>query len=340
MTQNIWQKDNYLTFIEATSHHRTEIMRVSMLAVILFHQYFTSAIPFNFFHFFGYWGVDVFLFLSGMGIVNSIKKYPTSIYFKRRFTRILPSCILCGTLKYIIFNLFGTSIAVLKEGLNICILSMVGLDSWYIYTILIFYAIAPLLYIIIQKAPLITIICIAFLYIINGLTVRPMVGFDWMSPEGILGWTIERLPVFTCGMMISIWKSLDRKILTYSFIFLILAIILKLLEKLCTPFPVLQVCIMMTLAIGMPSLIFITIFFLQYTPQVLKAIFSFFGTYSLEIYLVHGFIFWALKIIYACISPWLLMPIAFILTCLSAYFCKKIVDKMTILRGGLYKNAK
>ena len=340
MTQYILRKGNSTTFIEATSHHRTEIMGISMLSVILFHQYFTSAIPFNFFHYFGYWGVDVFLFLSGMGLVNSIKKYPTSIYFKRRFTRIMPSCILCGTLKYIIFLLLGTSVVALKDGLNICILSIVGLDSWFIYTILILYTIAPFIFLQIQKKPLITIIFIVSFYTINGLTIRPMVGFNWMSPEGILGWTIERLPVFTCGMMISIRKSLDRKILTYSFIFLILAIILKLLEKICTPFPVLQVCIMMTLAIGMPSLIFITIFFLQYTPQVLKPIFSFFGTYSLEIYLVHGFIFWALKIIYACISPWLLMPIAFILTCLSAYFCKKIVDKMTILRGGLYKNVK
>ena len=327
MTQNIWQKDNYLTFIEATSHHRTEIMGVSMLAVILFHQYFTSAIPFNFFHFFGYWGVDVFLFLSGMGIVNSIKKYPTSIYFKRRFTRILPSCILCGTLKYIIFNLFGTSIAVLKEGLNICILSMVGLDSWYIYTILIFYAIAPLLYIIIQKAPLITIICIAFLYIINGLTVRPMVGFDWMSPTGVLGWTIERLPVFTYGMIISVWKSLNKNIMIYSFLFLFFAITLKLFEKIYTPFPFLQVCIMITLAIGMPSLVLITIFFLRHIPLALKEIFIFLGTYSLEIYLVHGFIFWAMKIKYEGISSWILMPIAFTITCLSAYYCKRIINE-------------
>ena len=61
-----------------------------MLSIMLFHQYFTSAAPFNLFHHFGYWGVEVFLFLSGMGMVHSIEKNSLKVYYKRRLLRLLP----------------------------------------------------------------------------------------------------------------------------------------------------------------------------------------------------------------------------------------------------------
>ena len=52
-------------------------MGLSMLSIMLFHQYLSSVFPFNFFHNFGYWGVDVFLFLSGAGLVYSLNKNTT-----------------------------------------------------------------------------------------------------------------------------------------------------------------------------------------------------------------------------------------------------------------------
>ena len=100
-TQRLFHKD----FIKVTSEYRTTIMGLSMLSIILFHQYFTSVIPFNVFHNFGYWGVDVFLFLSGMGLVRSLENNTLPVYYMRRFKRIIPSCILCGTTKYFIFLL-------------------------------------------------------------------------------------------------------------------------------------------------------------------------------------------------------------------------------------------
>jgi len=64
-------------------------MGIAMIAIMLFHQYFTSVFPFNAFHNFGYWGVDVFLFLSGMGLVKSLNNNPLKIFYAHRFYRII-----------------------------------------------------------------------------------------------------------------------------------------------------------------------------------------------------------------------------------------------------------
>lgn len=94
---------NIEDFNRDISKYRTAIMGIAMISVMLFHQYFTSVIPFNLFHNFGSWGVDVFLFLSGMGIVRSLNNNSLKVYYLRRLKRILPSCILCGSIKYSIF---------------------------------------------------------------------------------------------------------------------------------------------------------------------------------------------------------------------------------------------
>ena len=91
------------SFLELVSVNRSAIMGLSMVFIMLFHQYFTSVFPFNLFHNYGHWGVDVFLFLSGMGLVNSLEKNSIKDYYKRRFMRLVPSCIFCGSLKYLVW---------------------------------------------------------------------------------------------------------------------------------------------------------------------------------------------------------------------------------------------
>ena len=188
-------KDIVKSMTITISEYRSRIMGLSMLSIMLFHQYFTSIFPFNVFHSLGFWGVDIFLFLSGMGLVNSIEKNTTKSYYKRRIVRLLPSCFICGTIKYTIFILLSPSTLVIKKGLNLGLWSCASLDLWFIYTIIILYTIAPLLYNLLKKWSIITTTIIILLFTINGLTLRPVVGFDWMSIPGVVSWTIERLPV-------------------------------------------------------------------------------------------------------------------------------------------------
>lgn len=314
-------------FNEATSEHRTAIMGLAMLSVMLFHQYFTSVIPFNAFHNFGNWGVDVFLFLSGMGLVRSIERNPLPVYYKRRFKRIIPSCILCGTTKYIVFLLLGSSVATLKESLKMGWWSLASLDLWFIPTILILYVISPFLYDLLRKWPVITIIVISIAMLVNGLTLRPIIGFNWTSPEGVLSHTIERLPVFAIGMFVAIrQKWIDNKI-HYSMLFLLIAVVIILLAKFGVRLHGNTAYSFLSLAFGIPALIIVNIYVLKIMPNSMKRCISFLGEYSLELYLVHEFIFWSLKVIFINACPWLLLPAGILLSCLAAYLCKFAINK-------------
>lgn len=303
-------------------------MGLSMLSIMLFHQYFTSFPPFNIFHNFGYWGVDIFLFLSGMGLINSLEKNTTKVFYQRRFYRLIPSCVLCGTLKYILFLVLGSSVAILKDGLNLGIWSLASLDLWFIHTIIIFYAISPMLYRSLCKWTYTTIAFIVLTYFINESTLRPVVGFDWLSPAGVLSWSLERLPVFAFGMFLAIKKDFINDKLPISACFLLLAIALVFFKKTGFLFISLDALIVISLAIGTPALIWLCIALLKKIPVVYHKPLVFLGTYSLEIYLVHEFLFWVLKVYFEKGSPWILLPLSIILSCLSAYCCKHITNKL------------
>lgn len=321
----IWNSN----FLVEASKYRSAIMGLSMLSIMLFHQYFTSSIPFNIFHNFGFWGVDIFLFLSGMGLVNSIKKNTTNAFYLRRFKRLIPSCIICGTTKYIVFILLGSSVLILKEGLNIGIWSIASLDLWFIHTIIILYIFAPILYKLLLKWPYLTISIILAVFITNGLTLRPMVGFKWLSFQGVISWTIERLPVFTAGMYISIKREGRYFTNLVSICFLFIALILNYIEKTNPTVLGIQTCQMLAITISMPALIMLCTYLIVIIPKSLYLGLVFLGTYSLELYLTHEFIFWTIKIFYEDGNPIILLPISFILSCVAAYICKLCANRLT-----------
>lgn len=304
------------------SEYRNSIMGVAMLSIMLFHQYFISMVPFNLFHNFGYWGVDIFLFLSGMGLVNSLKKNTKKDYYKRRFIRIIPSCLICGTTKYIIFILFYSSLFILKDGLKIGIWSIASLDLWYIHTIIILYLVSPIIFKSLNKNRYLIIAIIFILFLLNGFILKPIVGYDWLSPKGVISWTIERLPVFTLGMLISIDNRITNQILYISSFSLLLAITLTLIGKTHYSFYGIRACIIFLLTLGMPFLIMTCISVLKAIPYSMQKFLSFVGNYSLELYLVHEFIFWALIIYCNNWIPSLLFISGFLLSFLSAYLCR------------------
>lgn len=324
-------KGNTNSFIVATSQYRSAIMGMSMLSIMLLHQCFTSVVPFNIFHNFGNWGVDVFLFLSGMGMVRSLEKNTLKEFYKRRFVRIVPSCFLCGSLKYIIFYLIGSSMFVLKEGLHFGIWSISSFDLWFIHTIIILYIIAPLLHYMIEKWLSITIIIVLALFIINGIIIRPDVGYDWFSLLGIFSWTVERLPVFFLGMLIVIKKRKININYSLSAFFLIAAICFKLLGKIDNDFGVFRACEFLALTISMPLLILSNIFVLERIHLICLKSFSYLGTYSFELYLIHEFIFWSIKIHFENVNPFCLLLISFIISFLVAFLCKKLVNRLLLL---------
>lgn len=154
-------------FLKDISVHRSAIMGISIIAILLFHQDFVSSFPLNMFHYFGYWGVDVFLLLSGMGLVNSLHKYPIRIFYRRRLLRLLPSCFFCGIIKCFTFLVIGTFIIIPNNFNFINGFSLFSLDLWFIRAILVYYLLSPWLHKYLLEKTSITMTFVIILFLIN-----------------------------------------------------------------------------------------------------------------------------------------------------------------------------
>lgn len=147
----------------SVSQHRTELLGVSALAIIIFH-YCESAgsatvntlprllkdlsILFN--GTIGSMGVDIFVLLSGMGLYYSLSKNFSLIHFyKRRLSRIIPTyCILGGSYWIIIDMVFlkADFSQFLLDLFQISFWTQGNHDIWYIAFIIPMYIVYPLLF--------------------------------------------------------------------------------------------------------------------------------------------------------------------------------------------------
>lgn len=130
------------------SKYRTQLMGIAILFIAFFHCSIESdSTIFNFFKFLGDFGVDIFFFISGIGMYYTMLKNPTYGQFcKKRLLRIVPA--------WISINLF---IQLEQGGWHVHDWSwflkiMTGLTFWlhgnlyfwYISAIIVFYALTPL----------------------------------------------------------------------------------------------------------------------------------------------------------------------------------------------------
>ena len=270
---------------ELISINRNFIMGCAMLSIMLFHQHFVNIHPFIEFQIFGLMGVDIFLFVSGFGIAYSIKKHDLLDFYKRRFIRILPTCLFRGiilSLLFIIFN-FGSFHP----------LKIISFDQWYIQTILLFYIISPFLYKIILRNQTnlilgIIIICLLLSFIPNQRGFSP---YDLIR---FLTWSASRLPVYILGMIISMKEITIKKQFLLIGLFPLCAMFiyryLFVVKHLCSINYYLWSYIIL-LATGMPTLIYLIIKIGHYLNLKLYSFIELFGKYSLEIYLWHGIIY-------------------------------------------------
>ena len=132
----------------AISKFRGEIMGVACIWIILHHFKGTiSFYPLSRLSLYGNAGVDIFLFLSGIGLYFTFQKNePMSLFYKKRFVRLLIPYILICVPFYVwrFLYLGGTNlwldITQLSFPLSRTIL------TWYIPAIFVFYLLFPLVY--------------------------------------------------------------------------------------------------------------------------------------------------------------------------------------------------
>jgi peptidoglycan/LPS O-acetylase OafA/YrhL len=133
------------------SKYRTQLMGIAILWIILRHSDFDDTIvPFvvRLLRRSGYGGVDIFFFLSGLGIYFAYQKENVKSFFKKRFLRILPYYIPIVILFTVFFQYPNGMISFKGIFLRIFILDYwVEADSlgWYIPVALLFYVLTPVI---------------------------------------------------------------------------------------------------------------------------------------------------------------------------------------------------
>lgn len=315
-------------FIKDISVHRSAIMGISIIAIILFHQDFVSSFPLNMFNYFGYWGVDVFLLLSGMGLVNSLQKYSTRVFYLRRLLRLFPSCFLCGIFKCFTFFVIGTFFIIPNDINFINWLSPFSLDLWFIRAILVYYILSPWLHKYLLENTAITMALVIVLFLIDELFFRV---HDSNSPT----WIPERLLVFTIGMFLIVKQEIiTPKNILISLGSLILAITIAASYKGDIFGNAIPWAIMMfALAFGTMAIIYIIIMIFKHIPLVILLPFRWIGAMSLELYLIHEFVFKIVKITTIdYLSNMGRLIVGIILSLLLAFLCKLATNKVTILK--------
>lgn len=181
------------------SKYRTELMGIAILNVILFHL--GDLNPIREIWSYGYLGVDVFLLLSGMGLVYSWKKdNKISSFYKKRFERIIPTYLLIEVVYLSIKVKLGEipdikSAVYMITGMNFWKYS--DRTFWYIYAICVLYLIFPLIMKVINarnKEFFNFILILISLYI--AVLIISVTKFNYLLIF------ITRIPVFVLGIYI------------------------------------------------------------------------------------------------------------------------------------------
>lgn len=136
---------------------RAFVMGIAILGVVMYHGKFVCQSELTkLLIYFGDSGVDIFLFISGFGVVHSLAKNSASTFFKNRLKKILPATYLY-LIAYAIYRYTGGGSLTFPEITGWISLTgyWAGLTrqaNWYIYTSMLLYALSPLLYSLLKES--------------------------------------------------------------------------------------------------------------------------------------------------------------------------------------------
>jgi len=191
------------------SRYRGELMGAAMLFVILFHVSMPRDNVMFALHRCGNVGVDIFLFLSGIGLWYSWVKTPSlRHFFLRRYLRVYPAWLVAACLFYIPNYLspgggyspgFGHLIANIAFGWSFWRID--DLTFWYVPAIMMMYTFAPLYMMLIRR-------CGAFRWMPVAFMVWAVMVHYYPPVHAAVGhveifWS--RIPIFLIGINCGQW---------------------------------------------------------------------------------------------------------------------------------------
>lgn len=237
----------------------------------------------------GFSGVDVFLFFSGYGLSHSFQKNSLKTFYIHRFKRIYPLLVLFTVFIYSIwFFTNHKTFSGFDIFCNLTTLNFWGvggvLVEWYLSFIIYLYIAFPLLFMIVRKGGISVIIAsLACLFL-----------FLYFYREGWLyQCAFSRIPVFLLGILCYFQNEFEifKKGGLAFFIALLLMMIFyafHIVQKfeivyMAAPFIMFVIAMISYRTIGTSGIAFKTI--------------SFFGNYSLEIYLTNMLVLFVMPIL-------------------------------------------
>ena len=275
-----------LKAFSAITTQRSALMGLAMLAVFLTHApslklgYVPTGIIGIICHY-GYWGVDVFIFLSAFGLCYSLQKNNLNLYYKNRLKRILPTWLLVLIGVHIIGLLLSSRFPDMDfnypKNFVECISWYSGLGyffgtchyEWYVPSLLLLYCISPLLFRSTRR--------IIYFLIISSIIFCAINNYCNLFPH--IKSLIDRLPVFCIGFIF--YKEYNGGniirflvILVFLFIFTFILVKANLIST--------------TIIFGcMVPIILMIISLLFSKMNLIPWVLNILGSISLEYYLIH-----------------------------------------------------
>lgn len=198
-----------LSFI---SKYRTHLMGVAMIWIMWFHSpFYGQSDRFHFIHNIGFFGVDMFLLVSGLGLYFSMRKSKSiGEFYKKRALRILPA--------YLIVVCFFYLFCRTEVSMGNVVLSALGINyfrgtttnireyfDWFLPTLAVFYLLTPLYDKLFQKAKSkwkFTLLC---------MTVSPLLCIIlYQFDKQVLYGSAVRIAVFLLGYWIG-WFLYEKQ---------------------------------------------------------------------------------------------------------------------------------
>ena len=320
------------------SRYRSELMGFAMLAVLFFHVggnhnetffYCLSRC--------GNVGVDMFLFLSGVGLWFAWSKKPSlALFFKRRYVRVYPAWFVVACL-YFVPLYVGGKMSLADTLLNVAVYwdfwTVYGeLHFWYIPAVMALYTVAPLYMRLISRSRAWCWLPVVFM--VFCLLMR----YDVTLYRHLRHLEIffSRIPIFLMGVNVGQWVKEKRvetpdSWLVAAVVFLFSAWACVLLEDgLRGRFPLfLERMVYIPLSVSM-MLLLCRLF--SELPRLLLRSLAFVGSVSLEFYLIHvEFVMKPLRSLQ--LGYWLTVLLTLAVTLPLSWLLHKAIEKVEHMRN-------
>ena len=293
MTQDNNSHNQWTLQWSSLSKYRSELMGLAMLFILLFHVggRHNETLAYCFSRC-GNVGVDIFLFLSGIGLWFAWSK-GTSLkqFYWRRYIRVYPAWLIIACLYFIPLYING-KMDLAETCMNITYYHGFWtvyneLHFWYIPAIMTLYTVAPAYMTLLNRSRLWCWLPVVFMLFCIAMRYDPTL---WTSLRHIEIF-ISRIPVFLIGINVGQWVKERREESRDAWVMVALSLALSAYVCLLFEgglrgrFPLfLERMAYIPLSISI-SLLACRMF--EYFPLIARRCLAFIGTVSLEFYLIH-----------------------------------------------------